>query len=89
MPEKPVTIVGYAAGKARRRGITHDEIVGCVSNPDQLVAGRGERKVAQKLVQWRGKEYLLRVIFEEYLDRVEVVTAYRTSEITRYWEGPR
>ena len=45
------------------------------------------RKVAQRRYIVEGKEYLLRVIYEEREDMYEVVTAYLTSQIERYWKG--
>jgi hypothetical protein len=35
------------------------------------------------------KDYLLRVVFEEKEDSFEVITAYMTSDITRYWEDEK
>ena len=34
----------------------------------------------------RNKEYLLRVVYEEKKEVYEVITAYLTSQIGRYWE---
>lgn len=32
------------------------------------------------------KEYLLRVVYEEKEEVYEIITAYLTSQTTRYWE---
>ena len=33
-----------------------------------------------------GKEYLLRVVYEDREERKVVLTAYLTSQINRYWK---
>jgi hypothetical protein len=33
-----------------------------------------------------GREYLLRVVYEEKEDRKVVLTAYLTSQVKRYWK---
>jgi hypothetical protein len=38
------------------------------------------------LFQFKDKEVLLRVVYEETEESYEVVTAYLTSQIRRYWE---
>jgi len=85
MSEKRVVIAPYAARKAGKRGLAQADIEECASEPDPIVAGHHGRQVAQKLVEWKGRRHLLRVVLEELPDRVEVVTAYRTSAIDRYW----
>ena len=54
--------------------------------PEQVIEGYGGRKVAQRKMMIEGKEYLLRVVYEETTERITVVTAYLTSQITRYWK---
>lgn len=57
--------------------------------PSQIVDGYGGRKVAHRKYLIKEKEYLLRVVYEEREDIHEVITAYLTSQITRYWEEER
>ena len=45
----------------------------------------GGRKVAQKKYFMKNKEYLLRVIYEEKEELKVIVTAYITSQLSRYW----
>ncbi|HMF32642.1 MAG TPA: hypothetical protein VKK79_14560, partial [Candidatus Lokiarchaeia archaeon] len=33
------------------------------------------------------KKYLLRVFYQETSDEVEVISAYKTRKITKYWRG--
>lgn len=55
-------------------------------HPEQVVAGHGGRKVAHKRIVLRGKEGLLRVVYEETAASFVVVTAYYTSDVVRYWK---
>lgn len=57
-----------------------------VINPEQIVEGYGDRKVAHKKVFIYDKEYLLRAVYEETEEMIVVVTAYLTSQVSRYWK---
>ena len=41
--------------------------------------------ISQRKYMVKNKEYLLRAIYEEKEESYEVVTAYLTSQIERYW----
>jgi hypothetical protein len=83
---KKVEIIPIAQRKAERRGIKKEWIEDAVINPLQVVAGYGGRKVAHKKFLIDNKEYLLRVVYEEAEEICIVVTAYITSQISRYWK---
>jgi hypothetical protein len=82
---KKVEIIPLAKKKATRRGIPEKWIDETISSPAQVVTGYGDRKVAQRKYLVQNKEYLLRVIYEDKKETFEVVTAYLTSQIRRYW----
>ncbi|OIO42813.1 MAG: hypothetical protein CO148_00830 [Nitrospirae bacterium CG_4_9_14_3_um_filter_41_27] len=84
---KKINIIPLAQKKSGKRGIPQNWIEETVYSPGQIVSGYGGRKVAQRRYIVEGKEYLLRVIYEEREDMYEVVTAYLTSQIERYWKG--
>ena len=69
-----------------RRGIPEAWIGEALRNPDQVVQGHGGRSVAHRRPTIRSREKLLRVVFEETEDKYVVITAYLTSDITRYWK---
>ena len=50
------------------------------------MAGYDGRNVAHKKLFIDNKEYLLRVVYEESEEMYTVVTAYITSQISRYWK---
>lgn len=82
---KEIEIIPIARKKAERRGISEKWIIDTISSADQTVAGYGGRMVAHKKYRLGEKEYLLRVVYEEG-EKIEVVTAYLTSQIKRYWK---
>ncbi|MGR3311394.1 MAG: DUF4258 domain-containing protein [Candidatus Brocadiales bacterium] len=83
---KKVEIIPIAERKFKKRGIRREWIEDTITNPTQTVEGFGDRKVAHKKFPIGGKEYLLRVIYEETEKMYIVVTAYLTSQIGRYWK---
>ena len=82
---KEIHIIPLAERKAARRGISKEWIKETITSPAQMVEGYGGRKVAQKRYMLQDKEYLLRVVYEEKEEAYEVITAYMTSQIERYW----
>lgn len=62
---KKVEIIPIAERKFKRRGIKREWIEDTIANPTQTVKGYGGRKVAHKKISIGGKEYLLRVVYEE------------------------
>ena len=50
--------------------------------PEQVVPGHSGRLVYQSRVG----RFLVRVVVESDTDPIEVVTAYRTSSVTKYWQ---
>ena len=82
---KTFEIIPIARRKAERRGISEEWINETITSPGQIVEGYGGRMVAQRKYILQDKEYLLRVVYEEKEELYEVVTAYLTSQIGRYW----
>jgi hypothetical protein len=82
---KEIDIIPIARRKLDRRGISEDWIRETIISPSQIVDGYGGRKVAHRKYMVGGKEYLLRVVYEEK-DRNVVLSAYLTSQINRYWK---
>jgi hypothetical protein len=75
----------YATEQLRERGLSLARVRDAIEHPDQLLEGKGDRRIAQKRVRDAGQEYLLRVIFEDADGDVLVITAYATSKVAKYW----
>lgn len=63
--------------------IDEDILIQAVKEPDEVVKGKGERFIAHKIL---GEEYILRVIYEEYQDEIQIITFYRAKK-KRYFRG--
>ena len=83
---RKIEIIPLAKKKLRRRGISEQWVKQTLQEPGQIVEGYGGRKVAQKRYLAEGKEYLLRVVYEEIGESCIVLTAYLTSQVGRYWK---
>jgi len=83
---KEIGIIPIAERKLAKRGIKREWIEDVLKNPSQVVEGYGGRKVAHRKILISGKEYLLRIIYEETENVYTIVTAYLTSQVGRYWK---
>lgn len=77
----------HARLELQRRNITEFEISKVLSAPEQSEQVRPGRCVYQSRKTASGaiKAYLLRVFVDVDRDPAEVVTAYRTTKIAKYW----
>ena len=53
--------------------INKKAVVDIMQNPDKIINGYKERKIAQKIT---GRKYIIRVIFIEYSDSKKIITIY-------------
>jgi hypothetical protein len=72
-----------------RRQITEAEIARVLAAPEQTEMARPGRAVYQSRSEFGGpsQTYLLRVFVDIDQRPVEVVTAYRTSKVEKYWRN--
>lgn len=63
-------------------GITQDEIEALLEDPDQVVEGHGDARVAQT----RRGDGVLRAPFVDEQAGRKVLTVYWSSQVDRYWE---
>jgi hypothetical protein len=72
-----------------RRGISQEIVMAAVTDPEQIVPGRNQRRIYQSRFNFGAERlYLVRVIVDETLDPAVVITVYRTSKIDKYWRNP-
>ncbi len=71
-----------------RRQLSEEAVRNVAENPQQVIKLEKERKVCQSKYydSTMDREMLLRVICEQRLNTLFVVTAYRTSRIDKYWK---
>lgn len=79
-------ISGHAKEEINRRRIPLDLVETILQNPQQIVDEYGNKKAYQSIIDLgTGKDYLIRVIVNDTVAPVKVVTVYKTSKIKKYW----
>ena len=80
-------ITDHARFEMGRRGITESELAYVLSAPEQAEMVRPGRAVLQSRTEYGESPqiYLLRIFVDIDRQPAEVVTAYRTSRIEKYW----
>ena len=78
----------HAQEEMERRSIPIRFLEAVLESPQQIVPERGELKAYQSIIDFgSGKKFLLRVIVDDTLESANVITAYRTSKIVKYWRS--
>jgi len=81
------TISDHAIFEIGRRGLTKETIDVVLKNPGQRYDVRPGRVVLQSRIKEAGAEFIIRVFVDIDRQPAEVVTAYRTSKIAKYWRA--
>ena len=79
-------ISNHAREEITRRGLDLAEVESVLAAPGQIVQEHGGIVCYQSPVTHDGKEYLLRVMVNEAIDPMVVVTIYKTSKLNKYWQ---
>jgi len=85
---EPVTdyiITDHAITELTLRRLSTEVIDSVLRNLEQRLEVRPSRVVFQSRIQESGSEYLVRVFVDIDRTPAEVVTAYRTSKVSKYW----
>jgi hypothetical protein len=79
----------HARDAMARRGLSEIDVLAVAHDPEQVIDIRPGRILAQAIRRLAGEDrvYLLRVVIDIWPDGPEVVTAYKTSQIARYWRS--
>lgn len=87
LPLLKYRLTEHARFEMERRGITEDEIARVLSTPEQVEMVRTGRAVYQSrmVVDEQAQGCLLRVFVDIDREPPEIVTAYRTSKVEKYW----
>jgi Domain of unknown function (DUF4258) len=78
-------LTDHAIRELRRRGLDEEDIREVLKNPGQRLDVRLGRVVLQSQTLEGGTQYLVRVFVDIDRSPAEVVTAYRTSKVAKYW----
>jgi hypothetical protein len=84
---KKIVFTDHALIQMLRRGISKKEVREIIQNPGQTDEIRPGRVLMQSRIIERDREseILIRVFADVSEKSIEVVTAYRTSRIEKYW----
>lgn len=85
MAKKKIHFSKHAEEQIKERNLSKILISEALLKPAQIIEGKKGRKVAQKICYIKSKKYLLRIIFNEQKNSIEVITAYLTTKIEKYW----
>ena len=79
----------HAEREILRREISLEVVKIVMDNPDQVVEEYGQKKCYQSLIDFGfdGK-YLVRIIVNDSIDPMVIVTVYKTSKVNKYWREP-
>lgn len=75
----------HALLETQRRGLDEATVAQIVLKPEQRLMLRPGRDVFQSRVELGRRRYLVRVIVDVDRSPAQVVTAYQTSKIGKYW----
>ena len=79
--EKEIVFHPYALYKMDKRNISKEEVIKTLKESHTIMNGKYGRKISQRIYG----RHVLMVIFEEYEDRILVITAY-PAKAERYLE---
>ena len=75
----------HAEKQIKEREMGKEIIEEILQNPQQTVKGKKNREIAQSIIELGGFKFLFRVIFIEEKSAIKVLTAYKTTNIEKYW----
>jgi len=84
---KTIVVKKHALLQLQERSIPEDVVKDVVRYPGQILESYKGRKIAQDVIKYQNEHFLIRVVFEEHKETMEVVTVYLTKKIKKYWEG--
>jgi hypothetical protein len=74
----------HATQQIKARGIDEKTISAVIASYDKIVTDSTGLTIYQKLIQEQGKDYLYRVFVNKERNPFLIVTAYKTTKISKY-----
>ena len=85
-PIKNYIVTAHAVFEMQRRGIDHEILRQVLTSPELRETVREGRDILQSRISFQGGIYLVRVFVDVDREPAEIVTAYRTSKMSKYWK---
>ena len=83
---REIIISKHALEQMKLRNISEVDVLDIIANPENIIAQDG-LKVYQKVLLIDSKSYLFRIFVNDLISPNLLVTVYRTSKISKYYEG--
>ena len=79
----------HAHEQMARRGISHETVMTVLSFPDQTIADieTPTKIIYQSLINEDNRIFLLRVFVDTYKQPNVIITVYKTTKTTKYYES--
>ena len=77
----------HALEELENRSISMEIAEKILANPQQIIEEDGDKKIYQSIIVEEGIEYLIRIFVA--IDKIPnvIITLYRTSKISKYWDN--
>ena len=85
-PIKNYIVTPHAVFEMQRRGIGDEVLRQVLISPEWRETIREGRDILQSRISFQGGIYLVRVFVDVNREPAEIVTAYRTSKMSKYWK---
>jgi len=89
MDSMKIQYTKHAEATLAERKIAKETVEELLNNRQQVIKGKGNKRIVQGTFKHADEELLLRVVCVEAKGMEKVITAYWTSKIGKYWEGKR
>jgi hypothetical protein len=89
MVDMDFVISKHAEEQMLRRSITYETVLKILSNPDQIISDNENLPtvIYQSLIKEENRLFLYRVIINKTKDPNVVITVYKTTKISKYYES--
>jgi hypothetical protein len=79
----------HSEEQMQRRGLNRETVIPVIMQPDEILSDDKDLTVAiyQSLIKENDQLFLLRVFVNVDKNPNEIVTLYKTSKISKYYEG--
>lgn len=84
MSAREVEFSDHALRQLKERELPRHVVLETIQTPDEITEGHSGRKIARKVIRLGRLEWLFRVVYMEEGGKLEVVTVYRTTKISKY-----
>lgn len=71
------------------RGVPQSLVEAVLQNPGQIVAAEDAKAAYQSQASMEGRNVLVRLIVDDTVEPIVVVTVIKTTRISKYWQGEK